>query len=136
VNNGQLTHYHGDYQYYLDKSAAVVAQAVVPVAPVVDSPRTKAREQKRLKAEARQARSRERRAQEQIVGHLEKEIARLEQAQRALAAELEKPETYEKPGRAVAVNRKLTTVTEDLARAVAEWEQAASRLNELKPAAL
>ncbi len=136
VNNGQLTHYHGDYQYYLDKSAAVVAQAVFPVAPVVDSPRTKAREQKRLEAEARQARSRERRAQEQIVGHLEKEIARLEQAQRALAAELEKPETYEKPGRAVAVNRKLTTVTEDLARAVAEWEQAASRLNELKPAAL
>ncbi len=135
VNNGQLTHYHGDYQYYLDKSAAIAAQAVVPVAPVVDSPRTKAREQKRLEAEARQARSRERRAQEQIVGRLEKEIDRLEQAQKELAAELEKPETYDKPGRAVAINRELSHVTDDLARAVAEWEPAAARLDELKPAA-
>jgi ATP-binding cassette subfamily F protein 3 len=124
VNNGHLTHYHGDYQYYLDKSAttAAAAQAVAPVVPVADSPRTKAREQKRLEAEARQARSRERRAQEQIVSHLEKEIARLEQAQRELAAELEKPETYDKPGRAVAINRELSHITEDLARAVAEWE--------------
>ena len=134
VNNGHLTHYHGDYQYYLDKSAAVAAQVVVPAAPAVDSPRTKAREQKRLEAETRQARSRERRAQEQIVGHLEKEIARLEQAQRELATELEKPETYDKPGRAVAINRELSHVTDDLARAIAEWEQAASRLNELNPA--
>jgi ATP-binding cassette subfamily F protein 3 len=133
VNNGHLTHYHGDYQYYLDKSAATAAQAVVPVAPVVDSPRTKAREQKRLEAEARQVRSRERRVQEQIVSHLEKEIARLEQAQRELATELEKPETYDKPGRAVAINRELSHITDDLARAVADWEQAASRLNELKP---
>ncbi len=137
VNNGQLTHYHGDYQYYLDKSAATAAaaQAVAPVAPAVDSPRTKAREQKRMEAEARQVRSRERRAQEQIVGHLEKEIARLEQAQRELATELEKPETYEKPGRAVAINRELSHVTDNLARAIAKWEQAAARLNELKPAA-
>jgi len=135
VNNGHLTHYHGDYQYYLDKSAATAAQAVVPVAPAVDSPRSKAREQKRLEAEARQALSRERRAQEQIVGRLEKEIARLEQAQRELVAELERPETYDKPGRAVAVNRELSHITEDLVRAIAEWEPAASRLNELKPAA-
>jgi ATP-binding cassette subfamily F protein 3 len=135
VNNGLLTHYHGDYQYYLDKSAAIAAQAVVPVAPAVDSPRTKAREQRRLEAEARQARSRERRAQEQIVGHLEKEIDRLEQAQKELAAELEKPETYDKPGRAVAINRELSHITDDLARAVAEWEPAAARLDELKPAA-
>ncbi len=137
VNNGHLTHYHGDYQYYLDKSAAAAAaaQAAAPVAPAVDSPRTKAREQKRFEAEARQVRSRERRAQEQIVGHLEKEIAQLEQAQRELATELEKPETYDKPGRAVAINRDLTHITDDLARAIAEWEQAAARLNELKPAA-
>ena len=135
VNNGHLTHYHGDYQYYLDKSVATAAQAVVPVAPAVDSPRSKAREQKRLEAEARQALSRERRAQEQIVGRLEKEIARLEQAQRELVAELERPETYDKPGRAVAVNRELSHITEDLVRAIAEWEPAASRLNELKPAA-
>ena len=79
-------------------------------------------------------RSRERREQEQIVGTLEKEIARLEQKQKELAAELENPETYDQPGRAVAVNRELSTVTEDLTRATADWEHAAARVNELKPA--
>jgi len=34
----------------------------------------------------------------------------------------------------VAVNRELSAVTEDLARATANWEQAAARVNELKPA--
>ena len=63
---------------------------------------------------------------------LEKEIARLEQRQKELTAELENPETYRQPGRAVAVNRELTHVTEDLARAIADWEQAAARLAELK----
>jgi ATP-binding cassette subfamily F protein 3 len=101
---------------------------------VVESTRAKSRDQKRTEAEARQARSRERRAQEQIVSDLEKQIVRLEQTQKELTAELEKPETYEKPGRAVAVNRELSAATEDLARATASWEQAASRLNELKPA--
>jgi uncharacterized protein YdeI (YjbR/CyaY-like superfamily) len=57
----------------------------------------------------------------------------LEQTQKELTAELEKPETYEKSGRAVAVNRELTHVIEDLAHAIADWEHAASRLNELKP---
>jgi ATP-binding cassette subfamily F protein 3 len=129
VNNGLLTHYHGDYQYYLDKSAAVAAPAVVPVAATTDSPRAKAREQKRSEAEARQARSRERQSLQHAVRELEKEIARLEQLQQEFTAELENPETYQKPGRAVAVNRELSAVVEDLARVIADWEQAAERLS-------
>ena len=137
VNNGVLTHYHGDYQYYLDKSAATAAaaQAAVAKPTVVESTRAKSRDQKRLEAEARQVRSRERRAQEQIVNDLEKEIARLEQTQKELAAELEKPETYDQPGRAVAINRELSAATEDLTRATASWEKAAARMIELKPTA-
>jgi ATP-binding cassette subfamily F protein 3 len=123
VDAGQLTHYHGDYQYYLDKSAANAKPVVVPAKP----PPAKTPDRKRLEAEARQARSQQRKA----VEVLEKEIARLEQLQRELTAELEKPETYEKPGRAVAVNRELTHVTEYLARAVTEWEPAAARLSEV-----
>jgi ATP-binding cassette subfamily F protein 3 len=120
VNAGQLTHYHGDYQYYLEKSAK-------PVTPMVAPPvKPKAPNQKRVEAEARQARSQQRK----VVEAFEKEIARLELRQKELAGELEKPETYEKPGHAVAVNRELTHVTEDLARTVAEWETAAQRLSE------
>ncbi|HUI07981.1 MAG TPA: ABC transporter C-terminal domain-containing protein [Verrucomicrobiae bacterium] len=100
-------------------------------APATDSPRAKAREQKRFEAEARQARSRERQALQHAVRELEKEIARLEQLQKEFTAELENPETYQKPGRAVAVNRELSSVVEDLARGNVDWEQAAERLGAL-----
>ena len=51
--------------------------------------------------------------------------------QKDLTAELEDPETYHKPGRAVAVNRELHYVIDDLTRAAQEWEQAASKLEKL-----
>jgi ATP-binding cassette subfamily F protein 3 len=41
---------------------------------------------------------------------------------------LEKPETYEKPGRAQEINRELAHVQERLATATPEWEAAESKL--------
>ena len=67
VNAGQLTHYHGDYQYYLDKSAATSAQVGAhrrcrpersPSLPPTSPPEPTRR--KRLDAEARQARFQQR----------------------------------------------------------------------------
>ncbi len=142
VNAGQLTHYHGDYQYYLDKTSAASAQAALTAggreekassAPT-DDKRAKLRDQKRQEAEARQARSRERKTRQKMVDDLEKQIARLEQRQKELTAELENPDTYQQPGRAVAVNRELTGVTDDLTEATAKWEQAAAKLSELMDA--
>jgi ATP-binding cassette subfamily F protein 3 len=139
---GKLTPYHGDYQYYLDKSVATNARAALtagaltsaqPVAPAVSRP-NKSKEQKRQEAEARNEKSRERREQQQKVATLEKEVARLEERQKQLAAELEDPETYNKPGHAVALNRELSTVAETLARTVAEWEKASARVNALTDA--
>jgi len=127
VAAGRLTPYHGDYQYYLDKTAAV-AQAARPTGLAKKTDRPQEKSVKRVEAEARQARARERRALEHAVDKLEKEIARLEALQKTLAAELENPETYDKPGRAVAVNRELHYVVEDLERTTKEWEDAASRL--------
>jgi ATP-binding cassette, subfamily F, member 3 len=142
VNAGQLTHYHGDYQYYLDKTSAASARAALTAGAneakaasvPADDKRARSRDQKRLEAEARQARSRERKSRQQAVDALEKEIARLEQRQKELTAELENPDTYQQPGRAVAVNRELTGVTDDLAEATAKWEQAAAKLSELMDA--
>jgi ATP-binding cassette subfamily F protein 3 len=90
------------------------------------------KEQKRLEAEQRQARSRERKAQQEIVQHLEEEIQALEARQVEMVRELEQQETYEKPGRAQAVNRELVDVQHRLAELNPEWEQQATRLAALE----
>jgi ATP-binding cassette subfamily F protein 3 len=86
------------------------------------------KEQKRIEAQQRQARSGERKAQQQLVHKLEKEIQELEAKQVELTAELERPETYEKPGRAQEINRELAHVQERLLTATPEWEAAESKL--------
>ncbi|HEY3932079.1 MAG TPA: ABC-F family ATP-binding cassette domain-containing protein [Verrucomicrobiae bacterium] len=145
VNAGKLTHYPGGYQYYLDKTKASSARAaltsggtnngglsnsspnhsVQKVAPAVKVDR---KEQKRLEAQQRQARSGEKKAQQQLVHKLEKEIQELEAKQVELTAELENPDTYNKPGRAQEINRELAHVQERLAQATPEWEAAESKL--------
>jgi ATP-binding cassette subfamily F protein 3 len=126
VRDGVLTHFPGDYQYYLDKSATLPP----PAAPVeeapkpVEAPRVSIKDQKRIEAEARQARS----AAKKLVTELEAKIAKLEFKQASLTTELELPATYEKPGHAQAVNRELTHVAEDLARTMAEWEAVGAKL--------
>jgi ATP-binding cassette subfamily F protein 3 len=138
VNAGQLTHYAGDYQYYLDKTAATSArEALTAGAKAIEkvngaerkSARTK--EQKRLEAEERQARSRERKIRQEAVTHLEKSIAALEARQAELTAELENPETYSKPGAAQGINRELSGVIEELETLTHEWEKAAHHLAQL-----
>ena len=146
VNAGRLTHYPGGYQYYLDKTKARVrARGLTatgrdafhrgPNRNGEDRGRCgkrpcqrRRKDQKRLEAEQRQARSRERKAQQQIVHRLEKEIQELEARQAELVAELEKPETYEQPGRAQEINRELMDVQHRLAELNPEWEQQATRL--------
>jgi ATP-binding cassette subfamily F protein 3 len=144
VNAGKLTHYPGGYQYYLDKTKATSARAALTsggssgkltnsspnqtaqkIAPAVKIDR---KEQKRLEAQQRQARSGEKKAQQQLVHKLEKEIQELEAKQVELTAELEKPETYEKPGRAQEINRELAHVQERLSQVTPEWEAAESKL--------
>ena len=160
VNAGRLTHYPGGYQYYLDKTkaeseraglTATGRQAVLGRASVPASPGSRTdpasqgsrgrspsqaqgsrKDQKRLEAEQRQARSRGRKAQQQIVHRLEKEIQELEASQKEMVAELEKAETYDKPGRAQEINRELVEVQHRLAELNPEWEQEATRLAALE----
>lgn len=88
-------------------------------------------EQKRLEAQERQNRSRVRRSQEELVRSLESEIQKLEGRQAELVNDLEKPETYEAPGRAQQINRELLDVQHRLAELNPEWEQAATKLGEM-----
>jgi ATP-binding cassette, subfamily F, member 3 len=137
VNAGQLTHYAGDYQYYLDKTAATSArEALTAGARNVDKSApaerkgNKTKEQKRLEAEERQAKSRERKTRQEAVQRLEKSIASLEARQAELAAELENPATYGKAGAAQSINRELSGISDELESLNAQWEKAAQRLAE------
>jgi ATP-binding cassette subfamily F protein 3 len=152
VKHGRVHRYPGGYDYYLEKTKPISERAGLTAggvergawnvnadgAPAKKSrttnhePRTIDRkEQKRLEAEQRQARTKEQRAAHQLVRNLEKEIQVLETKQVELAAELEKPESYE-GGRAMQINRELMHVVDDLAAKTAEWETAAVKLEELE----
>ena len=145
VKDGRLTHYSGDYQYYLDKTAALALVNANQPAPVAgrkaeangqeEEGGISRKEQKRLEAERRQAHSRARSSQRSLVHRLEKEIAALEARQAALTAELEKPETYADSRRTVEINGEIKEVLDSLSRRTAEWEEAATRLGELDSSA-
>jgi ATP-binding cassette subfamily F protein 3 len=147
VNAGRLTHYSGDYQYYLDKTKATSARAALTsigtngnansaspdnsgrrASPPSESGLNR-KEQKRVEAQQRQARSHERKGQQQKVHQLEKEIQTLETRRTELTAELENPETYEKSGRAQQINRELAEVQHRLETLTPEWEAAAGKLS-------
>ncbi|NOS71056.1 MAG: ABC-F family ATP-binding cassette domain-containing protein [Verrucomicrobia bacterium] len=137
VEAGQLRHFTGGYQYYLDKTSQSAREALTssgmaapaqsngnkPAAPMVDR-----KEQKRAEAEQRQARSKKKQEIQKRIAALEKEIATLEEKERELAAELEKPETYNAGGRATQINRELMEVSDRLPEATAEWEAAGTEL--------
>jgi ATP-binding cassette subfamily F protein 3 len=144
INAGRLTHYPGGYEYYLDKTKAQSARAALTAtgrdaAPAAGAARqagltASRKEQTRHEAQKRQARSRQRKEQQQIVHGLEKAIHELEQRQAELTAELENPETYQQPGLAPRINRELATVHRDLAKLSSEWESAATTLAALETA--
>jgi ATP-binding cassette subfamily F protein 3 len=132
VEAGQLRHFTGGYQYYLDKTAQSARAALTSssfangagsVAQKNDAPVVDRKEQRRLEAEERQARSRKKQAVQKRIAVLEKEIGELEARQHELTAELEKPEAYA-GGRAMQINRELMHVHDRLALANAEWESA------------
>ncbi len=142
VKSGQLHHYSGGYQYYLDKTAAVSERAALTAgdAPVKMKPVQKeksggiSKEQRRREAEERQTRARLLREQKQLVEKLEKAIADYERQLQELADELEKPETYNTAGRAMHLNREVLGAQSELDVATKDWESAVSALAALEAA--
>jgi ATP-binding cassette subfamily F protein 3 len=154
IDSGRLTPYHGDYDYYLDKSRATDARAALvsagerpalanrqpglAAASEVESAATRAgpktREQRRAEAEARAAKSAGLKQLRGRVVALEREVGQLEARQAELTAELEAPETYAEPGKPAALNRELSGVVDRLHAATADWETAAAELETLERA--
>jgi ATP-binding cassette, subfamily F, member 3 len=136
VNAGQLTPYAGDYQYYLDKTAATSARdaltAGAKLSVAAKRPNVTAKDQRRVEAEERQRRSREKREQQKRVSDLEKRIAHLETRQAEITAEMENPATYDSSGKVMQLNRELTEIMDELEKLSSEWEIAAHALAELE----
>ncbi|HUL54841.1 MAG TPA: ABC-F family ATP-binding cassette domain-containing protein [Opitutaceae bacterium] len=145
---GRLTPYHGNYDYYLEKSHATDGRAAVesggdqPVPPAraaallrrpaLAPAASRARERRRADAQARAAKSAALKHLRGQVHDLEQEIGALEERQAQLTALLETPATYAEPGRPAELNRELTGVVNRLHAANAEWEAAASELESLE----
>ncbi len=151
ISAGQITPYAGDYQYYLDKSRATSARealtagqkltdsrAGIPATPAAEAPREKvflSKEERKAAAREREAAAASRRELKRRVEQLEKEVAALEDRQRTLTGDLERPETYADSSRAMNLNRELMGVTDSLERLTAEWEQAVAELEAAASAA-
>jgi ATP-binding cassette subfamily F protein 3 len=148
INAGKLTPYAGDYDYYLDKSRATSARAALTSgdklsdsscrasAPLASFPASaggapalqktgmrESREERRAAAEERKAEAKLKRDHEKNIHELEMQILKLEGRQKELTEELEKPETYERGGAAIQLNRELLAITTDLERLTAKWEK-------------
>jgi ATP-binding cassette subfamily F protein 3 len=145
VQAGSTTFYPGDYQYFLDKTAAsseraaLVAGERLAVEEKAEAAPERQRifktmEEKRAEAEARNARAKQRRDAQALVDKLEAKVLELETRQKELTAILEAPETYADPGASFKANRELADVTDALERTTAEWEAAAEALGAFQTA--
>lgn len=143
INAGRLTHYPGGYDYYLEKTRAASARdgltaGTAPLAPqAATNPRStetspSRKDLKRMEAERRQTRSRELRAQREIVTALETEIHDLEKRQADLTREMENPATYAEPGRGAQISRDLVDIRDALQNRMAEWEREAATLAQIE----
>jgi ATP-binding cassette subfamily F protein 3 len=127
VRGGILTFYPGNYDYYLEKTGTESAAAglVADGKPVGTGSGSgpKAREQKRLEADARQNRFRARQESERNISTIEQRILWLELRQKELASILEQPESSGNAMRPAEASRELTSVTQELEALSVQWER-------------
>ena len=145
VSAGTTTPYAGDYQYFLEKTRATSARAALTAGeglanlqPDLDPADLQSRsgpglrefkEQKRAEAEQRKQAAKQLRDREKAVAKLEMEVVALEAKLASLTAALEDPAAYAPGGNAMALNREMLTVSDQLQEANAAWEKAASELH-------
>jgi ATP-binding cassette, subfamily F, member 3 len=147
VRAGQLKVYPGGYQYYLDKTAVGERAGLTAGAPALTNgqpggqiratapePKIDRKEQKRLEAAQRQAKSDAKKNLEKRVRDLEASITRLEAREKEIVVLLERPDTYEPGGGAAQFNRELADIHARLPKLHAEWETASVGLAAPQPA--
>jgi ATP-binding cassette, subfamily F, member 3 len=143
VDQGVLTPYLGDYDFYLHKTKSASArvaltagsggkQAAKDAAPAPSRANDDDKERRQQEHRERQERGNELKKLRPQVQKLEKQIAELEARQRAIAAELERPETWHDQPKATTLERELRANTGRLAQLTDEWTAAAARIEQLE----
>ncbi|MBL9183798.1 MAG: ABC-F family ATP-binding cassette domain-containing protein [Verrucomicrobiaceae bacterium] len=144
VSAGVITPYAGDYQYYLDKTKAGSArealtatlhnaQPVAYTAPAVREP-PKSKEQKRLEAEARNARSKAKKDAEQRVAKIEADLATLDKRKHEIVELLQDQATYADAVKFRDLSAELEALEPKIAKLTTEWEKAAEEVEKLAAA--
>lgn len=138
VHSGKLTHYAGDYDYYLDKSKSTDARAAL-TSGLTDNRPKQAEAKKPAPAVATSSgkakpSANEIRKYREHVGTLEKKVVELEAKQAEITSALEAPETYADKGRFQHLNRELSAMTDLITAATEEWEKAVDKLSEMEKA--
>ena len=126
IRNGVLKFYPGDYDYYLEKSAASEGTDLIASQAHPKSERglrSGDREKKRLETEERQARSRTKSALEKELSTLEQRILQLEGRQKELVGMLEDQQAAGSAQRAVAINEELRATISELTFLSPEWDR-------------
>lgn len=141
ISAGDLTHFAGDYDYYLRKSEAESEQSGLIAGLKNDRPQDSAsasskntisaKERRRQDAEKRRIAKEARRGTEQKVAKLEQLIVELEEEQEATTKQLEDPATYEDAEQAKDLNIRLGRIAKRLEEKNYEWEIAAEELSKL-----
>ncbi|MFT5466058.1 MAG: ATP-binding cassette subfamily F protein 3 [Verrucomicrobiales bacterium] len=142
IDSGKITRYHGDYDYYLEKSGAdseraaltagqpkqaTAAKSKPAAAGSGSGPKTK--EQKRKEAQERQEKAKSRKAAESKLAKAEARVETLEARQKEINAILNDSDLYQTdPNAAVKLNRELSELEEKLIRANCEWDELAEKV--------
>ncbi len=137
VHSGRLTPYAGNYDYYLEKSKATDARAALTAGftdarPVQAAPANPKSQTPNPKSESAKPTPNQLRKFREEVGQLEKKVSELEAKQAEITAALEDPATYADKGKFHHLNKELSTIVDQIAAATAEWEAAATKLDEME----
>ncbi len=144
IDSGRVTRYLGDYAYFLDKTKASSAREALTAGLGNHQPQTaqvsahggggkigKSKEQKRLEAEARNARSRTKRELEARIGRIEGELTEKETRKTAIVRLLQDPETYADGAQANALSRELEDIEGQVELLTGQWEAAAAEMEKV-----